>query len=488
MNPEEYAGLDGLALADLVRKGEVTAAEVAAAAAAAIARLNPEINAVVEIYEDRLSTPSGAVDAEGRAQGLLAGVPFLIKDVGLGHEQGRLVENGSRLCQGIRSESDSYIAQMLRAGGLNILGRSNAPEFSVAGTTENALYGNTSTPWRLGYSSGGSSGGAAAAVASGMVPIAHGSDIGGSIRIPAAWCGTVGLKPGRGRVSVGPQMDEAGWGMAMNLAQTRTIRDTAAILDVMSVPQPGDPFVIPRPAAGYLAGLHQAPRRYRIGWSAAPQMRAPVDPEVAAAVELTAALLAELGHEVEEAAPDFDHEAACLTMLDLWFFGFDKKLAALGQATGRQPGPETLEPITLRLGEYARGVTPERFMAGLAFMNGQRRRIGSYFSRYDIWLSPTCASLPVPHGQINQGRNDLSVEDYLVLADSAVQFCFPYNIAGLPAMSLPLAISRDGLPIGVQFGAGAAREDILLDLGQQLEQALPWAGRIPPRHVLSAAG
>lgn len=479
MTPEDYAEHDGIGLADLVRAGEVSAVEVAEAASAAIARLNPALNAVVEVYDDRIATPSG------EAAGLLAGVPFLIKDVGLGHETGRLVENGSRLCRGIRAEQDSYIMNMLRAGGLNVLGRSNAPEFSVAGTTENALYGNTSTPWRLGYSAGGSSGGAASAVASGMVPIAHGSDIGGSIRIPGAWCGTVGLKPSRGRVSVGPLMDEGGWGMAMNLAQTRTIRDTAAILDVMSIPQPGDPFVIPRPEAGYLAGLAAAPKRYRIGWSAAPQMDAPVDPEVAQAVRDTAQALADMGHIVEEAAPDFDHEAACLKMLDLWFFGFDKKLAALAQQTGREVAPDTLEPITLKLGEYARRVTPEAFMAGLAFMNGQRRRIGAYFARYDVWLSPTCARLPVAHGLINQGRDDLSVQEFLLEADRVVQFCFPYNIAGLPAMTLPLAISQDGLPIGVQFGAGPAQEHVLLDIGQQLELARPWAGRLPPHHVLA---
>lgn len=477
MKPQDYAALDGMGLAALIKAGEVTAAEVSRAAAEAIARVNPAVNAVVEVYADRLDGPASP------GEGPLAGVPFLIKDVGLGHEAGRLVENGSRLCKGIRVEGDSFIMGMLRKAGLNTLGRSNAPEFSIAGTTENSLYGNTSTPWALGFSSGGSSGGAAAAVASGMVPIAHGSDIGGSIRIPAAWCGTVGLKPSRGRVSFGPYIDEGGFGLAMNLAQTRTIRDTAAILDVLSVPQPGDPFVIPRPEGGYLTGLSAAPRRYRIGWSAAPQMAAPVDPEIAAAVERVAGLLSEMGHQVEEAAPDFDHEAACLTMLDLWFFGFDKKLEGLGRQTGRRPGPETLDPVTLRLMDYGATVTPEAFMAALAFMNGQRRRIGQFFARYDIWLSPTCATLPAPHGVLSQLRTDLSVQDWLLTADRAVQFCFPYNIAGLPAMSLPLAQAANGLPIGVQFGAGAAQEHVLLDLGRQLEQALPWAGRVPPHHA-----
>ncbi len=481
MTPEDYAAHDAMGLAALIAGAEVSAGEVAGAAASAIARVNPAVNAVVEVYADRLSGP------ESLPAGPLAGVPFLIKDVGIGHEAGRLVENGSRLCRGIRAGADSNIALMLRAAGINIMGRSNAPEFSIAGTTENALYGNTSTPWRQGFSAGGSSGGAAAAVASGMVPIAHGSDIGGSIRIPAAWCGTVGLKPSRGRVSFGPGLDEGGWGLAMNLAQTRTIRDTAAILDALSVPQAGDPFVIPRPERGYLAGLAAAPCRYRIGWSAAPQMDAPVDPEVAAAVRATAQTLADMGHEVEEAAPDFDHEAACLTMLDLWFFGFDRRLRACAEQTGRAVGHDTLEPVTLRIAEYGAGVTPDAFMAALAFMNGQRRRIGRFFARYDIWLSPTCASLPVPHGEIAQSRTDLSVQDWLVAADRAVQFCFPYNIAGLPAISLPLAMSATGLPIGVQMGAGPAREDVLIDVARQLEQAMPWVSRRPPLHVANLA-
>ena len=189
-------------------------------------------------------------------------MPFLIKDVG-GHERGRKIENGSRLCQGMIGIGDSNLIKLLRASGVNVLGRSNAPEYSIAGTTENALYGNTSTPWRQGYSAGGSTGGGAAAVAAGMVPIAHGSDIGGSIRIPASWCGGVGLKPSRGRVSFGPALDEGGFGLAMNFVQTRTVRDVAAMLDCLAIPQPGDPFVIPRPAEPYRAFVGKPAPRLR---------------------------------------------------------------------------------------------------------------------------------------------------------------------------------------------------------------------------------
>lgn len=477
MDIADYARHDAMGLAALIRAKEVSASEVAQAAMAAIARANPTVGAVVETYHDR------ANGLPRLPEGPLAGAPFLWKDVGVGQEAGRLIENGSRLCKGLTTQTQSHIAEMILGAGIVPVGRSAAPEFSISGTTETALYGLCSTPWRQGWSAGGSSGGAGAAVASGMVPFAHGSDISGSIRIPAAWCGTLGLKPSRGRVSFGPGMDEAGWGMAMAFAQTRTIRDTAALLDVMAQPQPGDPFVIPRPEGGWLAGLAEAPGRYRIGWSAAPLMDHPVDPETAAAVADTARLLADMGHHVEEAAPEFDHEAASRVMLDLWFFGFEQRMQDYARRTGRSVGPDTLEPATLRLAEYSRGVTPDDFMAGLAFMNGARRRLGAFFQRYDVWLSPAVATLPAPHGILGQNRDDMGAVDYVVFMDRVVQFCFPCNIAGLPAMSLPLAMSHDGLPIGIQIAAAPAREDILLDIGQTLEQARPWAGRIPPLHV-----
>lgn len=482
MDIADYAGFDAMGLAALIRSGQVSAAEVAAAAMAAIARLNPAVGAVVETYRDRAAGLPGP-----RPDGPLAGAPFLWKDVGLGHEAGRLVENGSRLCQGLRTQVQSHIAEMILGAGIVPVGRSAAPEFSIAGTTETALHGATSTPWRQGWSAGGSSGGAAAAVASGMVSFAHGSDISGSIRIPAAWCGTLGLKPSRGRVSVGPAMDESGWGLSMNFAQTRTIRDTAALLDVLGQPQPGDPFVIPRPADGWLAGLARAPGRYRIGWSTAPLMDHPVDPETAAAVAETARLLADMGHSVEEAAPGFDHEAASRVMLDLWFFGFERRMQDYASRTGRTVGPDTLEPATLRLCEYSRGVTPDAFMAGLSFMNGARRRIGAFFGTYDVWLSPAVATLPAPNGFMSGDPSRLPAPDYVVFMDRIVQFAFPCNIAGLPALSLPLAMSRDGLPIGIQIAAAPSREDILLDIGKSLETARPWAGRRPPLHVTRTA-
>jgi amidase len=440
--------------------------------------VNPQINAVIETYDDRIA----GLDEASLGSGPFRGVPFLIKDVGA-HERGRKIEYGCRLCEGMLGVEDSNLIKLLRAGGVNVLGRTNTPEFSIAGTTENALYGNTSTPWRLGYSAGGSTGGGAAAVAAGIVPIAHGSDIGGSIRIPASWCGGVGLKPSRGRISFGPTLDEGGFGLAMNFVQTRSIRDTAAMLDCLAVPQPGDPFIIPMPAESYATFVGKRAPRLRVAFSAKPLMDAPVDAEVANAVAATGRLLAEMGHDVVEAHLPFDGEEANRMMLSLWFFGFDRRLEDIAQKMGRTIGPHTLEPVTLKIYEFSKRLDPHGFQAALAYMNGVRRRIGAFFADYDVWLSPTTAQVAEPHGLYHQGRADLSAEEYLPFADRPIQFCFPYNVAGQPAISLPLAWHSTNLPIGIQLGARPAQEHVLIQLAAALEEARPWRNRLPPVHA-----
>jgi amidase len=478
MNLREYATFDGLGLAELVRKKQVAPKELAETAARAIDAVNPRINAVIEVYDDRIA----GLDEAGLGSGPFRGVPFLIKDVG-GHERGRKIEYGCRLCQGMIGVEDSNLIKLLRASGVNVLGRSNTPEFSIAGTTENALYGNTSTPWRLGYSAGGSTGGGAAAVAAGIVPLAHGSDIGGSIRIPASLCGGVGLKPSRGRISFGPTLDEGGFGLAMNFVQTRSVRDTAAMLDCLAIPQPGDPFIIPKPEEPYTAFVGKRARRLRIAFSAKPVMDAAVEAEVANAVAATARLLAEMGHEVVEDHLPFDGEEAARMMLSLWFFGFDRRLEDIAQKMGRTVGPHTLEPVTLKIYEFSKRLDPHGFQVALAYMNAVRRRIGAFFSNYDVWLSPTTAQVSEPHGLYHQGREDLSAEDYLPFADRPIQFCFPYNVAGQPAISLPLAWHSSGLPIGIQLGARPAEEHVLTQLAAALEEARPWRDRLPPVHA-----
>jgi len=481
MKIAEYARYDATGLAELVAKREVSPKELAKTAAEAIAAANPQVNAVVETYPDRIDD----LDEAKLGAGPFRGVPFLIKDVGF-HLPGRRAEFGSRLLKGLVSDYQSHVGKLFQEAGLNIIGRSNAPEYSIAGTTENALYGNTSTPWRQGYCAGGSTGGGAAAVASGMVPAAHGSDIGGSIRIPASLCGGVGLKPSRGRISAGPAFEEGGWGLAMNFAQTRTIRDAAALLDCMAKPQVGDPFFIPKPSESYLSLSTKTPAKLKIAWSTKPVMDWPVDKEVAAAVERTAKLLASHGHEVFEEAPEFDGEEASRKMLDVWFYGFAERLEDLGGKVGRKPGPDTLEPVTLKIYEYSKGITRRQFLDSHGAINTLRRKLGKTMARCDVWLSPTTAAVAEPHGLYNQGRSDISAEEYLVIADRPLQFTFQHNVMGTPAISLPLAMHSTGLPIGVQLGANPAGEHILLQLAHLLEQEMSWKDRVPPLHVSKA--
>jgi amidase len=480
MNLAEYAAYDATGLARLIERREVSPRELAATALKAIEALNPELGAVIEIYADGIS----GVDERSLPPGPFRGIPFLIKDVGP-HLKGRKTEFCSRLCQGMVGEVDSNFATLLKATGVNILGRTNTPEFSMASSAENLLYGATSTPWKKGYSASGSTGGGAAAVAAGIVPMAHGSDIGGSIRGPAAWCGGIGLKPSRGRISSGPLYDEWGYGMAMNFVQTRTMRDTAAMLDCLAVPQPGDPFVIKPPPKPYVRYLRPSGQKLRIAWSAAPLMDAPVDPEIAAAVKETARALARLGHHVMEAAPHIDLPALDRACIGVWFFAFDRRLDAYGEKTGRKVGPDTVEAATLRFYDFAKSVSHMRFLEALAYMNTARRTVGAFFAEHDVWITPTTAQTGPRLGVYNMNV-DLPPEEFITREERSQQFMVPYNVTGQPAMSLPLAMHSNGLPIGVQLGARPGEDHLLIELGAVLEREMPWRDRRPPIHLAAA--
>jgi amidase len=475
----EYASHDALGLAGLVATKQVTPKELAATAAEAIATAKPHVGAVVETYPDRIES----LDEKSLGSGPFRGVPFLMKDV-FGHEKGRKIEFGSRLCEGMVAEASTYFTDMLKASGVNILGRSAAPEYSMASSTETVLYGNTSTPWKKGYSAGGSSGGAQAAVTSGMVPIAHGSDIGGSIRIPASFCGGLGLKPSRGRVSVGPVIDEGGFGFSSNFVQIKSVRDLATMLDCVSIPQSGDPFVIPKPAESYASFLQKKSPKLRVGIVLSELVGAKVDPEVAKAVEATGKALAGMGHTVERAEADMGGIESLLAMFDLFFFAFDARLDGYGKRTGRKPSSDTLEPVILSYYEYAKTITPARFMAALGVANVARRKLASFYTKYDVWLSPTTARVSELWGTYNLSRPGISADkNAQELFAIPVQYTLPHNIMGTPAVSMPLAMHSTGLPIGVQLAARPAAEHVLIPLAAALEQAMPWKDRVPPLHV-----
>ena len=481
MKLAEYASYDAVGLAELVAKKQVSPTELAATAAKAIAAINPAINAVVETYPDRIE----GLDERTLGSGPFRGVPFLIKDV-FGHEAGRKIELGSRLCAGMIVQQDTHYYELVRAAGVNILGRSAAPEYSISATTEGALYGNTCTPWRAGYSAGGSTGGGAAAVIAGIVPIAHGTDAGGSIRVPASYCGGVGLKVSRGRTSWGPMLDELGYGLAQNFVEVKTVRDAAAMLDCLAVSLPGDPFVIPKPDEPYEALIKRSPARLRIGWSTDPLMGIETDAGVRSAITRVAQVLAGMGHEVVEESPQFGGLDAVRSIMEVWFFGFDLRLASYARRTGREISRETLEPVTLKIYEHAKTMKPEQFLNGMAALNMTRRKFGAYFTRYDVWLSPTTPRTSEPWGNYNFGRTDVAFDEIAEKLYRGVQFTLPHNIMGTPAISLPLAMHENGLPIGVQLGTRPADEHVILQLAAALEEALPWRDRVPPIHVSRA--
>ena len=484
MNLAEYAKYDALGLAELVAKKQVSPKELTQTAAKAIEVANPAIKAVVELYPDRIE----GLDEKSLGNGPFRGVPLLIKDV-FGHEKGRRIEFGSRLCRGMTVEVGTYFADLLKASGVNILGRSAAPEYSMAATTESAMFGNTSNPWKQGYSAGGSTGGGQAAVTSGMVPIAHGSDIGGSIRIPASWCGGVGLKPSRMRVSSGPVVDEGGWGYSMNFVQTRTVRDAAAMLDCVAIPQPGDPFIIPKPDEPYASLARKPAPKLRIGIVLDELVGMKVDPEVAAAVEATGKTLSAMGHAVERASVDMGGRDTLAAAFDIFFFGFDSRLDGYARRSGHKVGPDTLEPVILSVYNAAKDITPARFIAATGAANVARRKLGAFYTKYDIWLSPTTSRVAEPWGRYNLSRS-VSGWDQMIdeLFKPPCQYTVPHNIMGTPAMSLPLAMHSSGVPIGVQIAARPAAEHLLLQLAAALEQAMPWRDRVPPLHVAKMSG
>lgn len=340
MNLSEYCSHDATGLADLVRRREISARELAGLARAAHEKVDPEINAVVEFYAD-------AEELTGPEDGVFAGVPFLRKDVG-SKEAGRLQEYGSRLMKGNVATFDSYYTIRAKAAGLRFVGRSAVPEFAFAGFTETILEGITRNPWNLDRAAGGSSGGAASAVAAGVVPIAHASDGGGSIRIPAGWCGLVGLNPSRGRVSGGPDHQDSLFGLAREFAVCRSVRDMAAALDVFSGPEPGDPFIIAQPERPYLEELQRPTGKLRIGVTRTAWGKVAIAQDVLTVLDDTAALLAEMGHEIEEISAPADPEDIMAGVMG----GFNLSLAdmpELANLLGKPLDSTTMEPVLLKL-------------------------------------------------------------------------------------------------------------------------------------------
>ncbi len=474
MKPSEYTALDGVALAGLVSRGEVTPAELAATARAAIDEVNPRLNAVI----GRLDAVADEALARGPKDGPFAGVPFLIKDIGM-HYANVPHEMGSRFAAGFMFPHDTELAIRFKRAGLVTLGRTNTPEFGCNASTEPVSKGPSRNPWNPAHSTGGSSGGSAAAVSAGVVPFAHANDGGGSIRIPASCCGLVGLKPSRGRMPSGPDSDDLIFGMGVELVVSRTVRDTAAVLDATHGPDVGARLMLPPPPAPYATLIGQAPKPLRIAFTLrSPDGAAPMHPDCRAGVERTAKLLADLGHVVEEASPTFDHEAAGLNFLDLAAAYFGNGIGLIQQLTGRVPSRENLEATTLAIYEYGKRMTAFDLGGAFARINGLARQMGAFFSDYDLWLTPTMAVPPVKLG-VMDATAEMGAAEWIKHILDLAPFTAPFNATGQPAISLPLHQSADGLPIGMHFVGRLGDEATLLQIGRQLEEAAPWAGRRP---------
>ena len=481
MDLAQYARHDGLALADLVRRGEITGAALAQLAAAAAERVDPVLGAVVETYADH----QAAGDAAAAIGGPFAGVPLMLKDLFHG-DAGRVCENGSRLAEGWVAPVASEMVSRLRGGGFAPVGRATTSEFGVMGTTETLAQGATCSPWSAGHMAGGSSGGSAAAVGAGIVPVATASDGGGSIRIPASACGVVGLKPSRGRVTWAPSAGDPLGGWAAHFVVTRSVRDTAVALDLLAGAAAGDPNVAPPAARAYAEELAGPDRPLRVAFCHEPWSARAGDPQVQAACEATAAMLGELGHEVEQARPQFQWELFLAAMTTIWSADAAHSVDAFAALVGREPGPENLEGATFAMVEHGRSISAGALLDAVGDVNTIARQVGGFFTGCDVLLTPTLGTLPAPIGRYDPTAS-IAPRDLFASWSDIESFLPVFNATGQPAISLPLHMSEEGLPIGMQFVGRFGDESTLLALAAQLEQAMPWALRTPPIHAGAAA-
>jgi amidase len=473
---DDFAFLDATAQAELVALGKVSAAELVEAAIARIERLDPELNAVIHRRFDK-----ARAEAPRAADGPFAGVPFLVKDA-VCQTAGDPYHAGMRALKrdGWVAPNDTWLAQRFRAAGFVFVGKTNTPELASSITTEPLAYGATHNPWDVTRSPGGSSGGSAAAVAAGLVAVAHGNDMGGSIRFPAAMCGIVGLKPTRARTTLGPDLGEY-WGpLTHEFVLTRTIRDTAGVLDAVAGAAPGDPYTAPPPRRPYLDEVGAPVERLRVGFRTAPIAGGPsCEPECIAAVESTAKLLEELGHDVAHAdvpALDADAGSAVWTIMTV---GVARDIERWSTRLGRDITSE-LEPSNQLMVELGRASSATDYVIALDDAQHWSRGLAVWWDDHDVLVVPTSPEPPVRLGELAPDNDSPEVG---VRIARLASFTWPFDVTGQPAISLPLYWNADGLPIGVQLVAAYGPEDVLFRVAAQRESARPGAERRPAVHA-----
>jgi amidase len=470
----ELSTMDATAQAELVRRRELTPLELVDAAIARIERVNPALNAVItSLYEEARA----AAVSPDLPDGPFRGVPFLLKDIGA-MQKGQPYYLGNRALRdaGFRSPVDTPLGARFRAAGLITVGKTNLPEFGLQSTTQPLAFGATHNPWALDRSTSGSSGGSCAAVAAGLVPIAHANDGGGSIRLPAAWCGLVGLKPSRGRIS-----DPLDTLVLSELAVSRTVRDVAAVLDAVQGSEPGDLFVALPPVRSYRAEVGADPGKLRIGMLTRASF-GDIHPECLTATQAAAKLLGSLGHEVEESYPEalLDPELPA-RILPLGRLVFAAMLRGLSEALGRPATRDDVEPYTWSATELP-SATAEEYFAAMEWLMRWRRRVVQWWSTpFDLLLTPTIWEPPVTLESMTPPES--KPLELKAKIDRQVFFTSPFNVTGQPAISLPLHWTPAGLPVGIQLVGAIGREDLLIRVASQLEQARPWINRRPLVHA-----
>jgi Asp-tRNA(Asn)/Glu-tRNA(Gln) amidotransferase A subunit family amidase len=467
----DYGRHDATGLAELVRKGEVSAAELLETAIARRDAVDPLINSVVMRHDDL----ARAAIAAGLPAGPLRGVPFLLKDLGVALA-GTVTTHGSAFFRDARAERDSTLVQRYRAAGLVIFGKTASPEFGQTATTESRLWGATRNPWQRQHSAGGSSGGAAAAVAAGIIPAAHASDGGGSIRIPAAHCGLFGLKTSRGRLPFGPASTENWMGLSVQHAISRSVRDSALLLDLSQGPEAGSRVVPPIGDTSYLAALSKPVGRLRIALWDSHIFGQPVHADCRAALAAAGRLCESLGHFVEPATLDLPVQEMFAAMGVMTGTGLLTSLHDREKQLGRKVTEQDIEPINWRHYQAARQRSAEELYRARATFDRVGRILDEFLTRYDVLLSPVTAGPPPRLGELSL---DQPYERFVSAAINASPFTALWNMGGHPAMAVPLHWNDAGLPIGSQFAGRYGDEVTLLRLAAQLEQAAPWAGRRP---------
>ncbi|HLL28882.1 MAG TPA: amidase family protein [Xanthobacteraceae bacterium] len=467
----DYSDYDGVGLAELVRKKKVKPVELVEAAIERIERHNSKLNAVVFKAYD-----SARARAKAKLGGAFAGVPMLLKDI-LGFKKGWPNRSGSRFAPAAPAGFDSTLVTRFETAGLIPLGKTNVPEYGLVPLTESKLYGPARNPWNLDHSTGGSSGGSAAAVAAGIVPIAHANDGGGSIRIPASCCGLVGLKPTRGRNPLGPVVGDVMGGLLVEHVVCRSVRDAAAILDATHGPEIGDPYAAPPPPGPYLKAIAKKPKKLRIAFTGKRLDGTALDPECEAAAEAAARLCEKLGHHVEEAMPQVSPAVIGATFLPIWASILAMLIDFIAKESGQTPAREQIEGLSWGMYQYGRTVLAAQYQLNWTMLQGLSRHVARWQQPYDAWITPVLSQPPIKIGSINLEETDLMKAFAPIIG--YLPFTVLQNITGQPAISLPLAWSKSGLPIGLQFVGRFGEEHVLLALAAQLEKAQPWSKRRP---------